>query len=66
MFFLILVPLQTLNRIIYGHSLSVGSGAGQFRGGLVENLAFGRSDNQGKEYNYYAAHQHNMSGGLFG
>ena len=59
---------KTLNKILYGHSLSIGTGAGQYRGGLVQQLAYGGAgaDNRGREFDHYAVHQHNMSGGLFG
>jgi len=35
----------------------------------VQQLAYGGadgSDSHGREFDHYAAHQHNMSGGLFG
>lgn len=49
--------MQNLNKIVYGHSLAIGSGAGRYTGGLVQSLAFGGSDGQGREYSHYAAHQ---------
>eukprot|EP00960_Hanusia_phi_P049006 759307-Hanusia_phi.AAC.4 len=55
---------STLNKIIYGHSLDIGTGAGRYRGGLVESLAFGNSNNHGREFRHYASHQNDMSGGL--
>ncbi len=40
---LITIPIvQTENKIVYGHTLHVGTGAGQYSsGGLVTHLAFG-------------------------
>ena len=38
----------------------------RYTGGLVQQLAYGGSDSHGREFDHYAAHQHNMSGGLFG
>ena len=38
----------------------------RYTGGLVQQLAYGGSDSHGREFDHYAAHQHNMSGGLVG
>jgi hypothetical protein len=48
---------QHINQIVYGHSMAVGTGAGRYTGGLVQSLAFGGSDNKGREYSHYASHQ---------
>ena len=48
---------QHINQIVYGHSLAVGTGAGRYTGGLVQSLAFGGSDSNGREYSHYASHQ---------
>merc|ERR1712216_681641 len=50
---------KTLNKILYGHSLSIGTGAGQYRGGLVQQLAYGGAgaDNRGREFDRSAPRQ---------
>mmetsp|Transcript_44413 Transcript_44413/g.105903 ORF Transcript_44413/g.105903 Transcript_44413/m.105903 type:complete len:83 (+) Transcript_44413:41-289(+) len=56
--------MHTINRIIYGHSLHEGSGAGAYRGGLVQQLAYGGGDKHGREFNHYASSQNNTGSGV--
>ncbi|KAJ1492883.1 hypothetical protein T484DRAFT_1880335 [Baffinella frigidus] len=68
--------MHTINRIIYGHSLHEGSGAGarghgnsrsvirRYRGGLVQQLAYGGGDKHGREFNHYASSQNNTGSGV--